>query len=56
MLTSGLHRMLKIFIEIFIQVFHDNNFFSAFSFFFFFFDLIDFGLYNIDLLASYCVF
>ena len=37
MLAYGLHKMLKILIEIIVQIFHDINFFSAFFVFFLFF-------------------
>ena len=47
MLTFTLHKMLKILIEILVQVFHDNNFFRLF----FYFVLIGFGLYYIGFMA-----
>ena len=35
MLTSESHKLLKVLIEIIVQVFHDNNSYSAFLFLFF---------------------
>ena len=50
MLTSRLHKMLKVLIETIVQVFHDNNLLGLF------FDLISFGLYHIGLMSAYCAF
>ena len=55
MLTSGSHKMLKILIEIRVQVFHDNNFLLA-VLFFLFFGFMSFGLYYIGLMVAYCPF
>ena len=55
MLTSGLHKMLKILNrELLFKLFMTTVFFSAFSFFFF--GLISFGVYYIGLKAACCAF
>ena len=46
MLTSGSHKMLKILIEIIVQVFHDNNFFR----------LDKFGAMLYWFIGPYCAF